>query len=313
MQALQLPVKYSAVLDTLARVHATRVKDQSYSAPHPAFKDAAGPFFDPAWVQRGFGGQGSPYPEGFRAKPPPSGWDAVLHCGVAGPGFVRLEAVARRASYDKPDVSKMFAPSLEEEKPANHYGMSHHEDGTLALQAGEMIRGFPYTAYSQAEYRDQMVPNQTGLSPDKLLAHLHRSFRNGKTVALDPRGQVPICTSTEAGLFLCEFTMYGSLVESLRAARAASTDPIPVLFVHCPSYPHKTTNAKVTDASGQSIDASLSQTPDGEQTSTSTSSDPSSAQPSPDKPPAEHSPSTQEVTLILQEIAVYMARLGLNK
>lgn len=302
LHALQLPVKYSAVLDTLSRVHATRVKDKSYSAPHPALKDAAGPFFDPDWVERGFGGAGASYPEGFRAQPPPSGWDAILHCGVAGPGFVRLETVADRASYDKPDITKLFAPSLEDERP-NKHGTSHHEDGTTILQSDDPIRGFPYTAYSQAEYNDRLYPNQAGLFPDKLLAHLHQKFHNGKKVALDPNGQVPIRNSTNAGLYLCEFTLYGSLAESLRAARAASSEPVPVLFVHCPSYHSKTTNGKVTDASGEPIE--VGNQPSGEATPASESLPPI---PSTDKPPAEHSPSTEEVTLILQEVAMYMAR-----
>ncbi|GAA5915263.1 hypothetical protein JCM8208_004518 [Rhodotorula glutinis] len=119
-------------------------------------------------------------------------YDLVIHCGVSGDDrAVRLEQRARRFGYDKKGV-----------------------DGELAPRAADGRRGFSGTEWEGC--------------PEEL-----RTTVNAARVwhCARQRGVEHLSPSQDAGLYLCEFSLYASLA----SARLRSPDrPTPVLFVHVP-------------------------------------------------------------------------------
>ncbi|GAA5846466.1 hypothetical protein JCM9279_001385 [Rhodotorula babjevae] len=119
-------------------------------------------------------------------------YDLVIHCGVSGDDrAVRLEQRACRFGYDKKDV-----------------------DGELAPRAADGRRGF-----SGAEWDGCAEELRTMVNAARVW-HVARN-----------RGVEHLSPSQDAGLYLCEFSLYASLA----SARLRNPDrPTPVLFVHVP-------------------------------------------------------------------------------
>lgn len=313
LHVLQLPVKYSAVLDTLARVHASCLGGKKICVPHPALAGIAEPYYDEHWVEKHWAGVGRSYPFGFNSPPPEGGWDAVLHCGVGSPGNVRIETLARHAHYNKPDCTGQWAPRLDAgpqvdslvDKEIGFFLPAPAQDKedscsppawatprplglvhglierllwvlscliSLFIRLASAPRGFPTAAFSDSA--PTLTPRQAGLEPVRLVQHLRGALG----------AAVPVELSTNAGLFVCEWTLYDSLAESARVARACCQPPRPVLFVHCPP-----------DTSSSSLPPPPPSHPQTQTVAGRTAlSDDNGGVP------------TNQVTAILQEVAVYM-------
>lgn len=168
LHALQLPVKYSAVLDTLSRVHAARTAGAGdpYPVPHPALQNIAAPYFDPDWVEQGWGGKGEAYPHGFVSRPPRGGWDAVLHCGVGGSlGQVKIETLARSHHYGKKDCTHLLAPRVDADGRRTRAQEPEGRQVGAAEQSGDHPSWWKWTeevprwADAAGQAQKQRVPN----------------------------------------------------------------------------------------------------------------------------------------------------------
>ncbi len=107
IQCVQIPVVYSAILDTLPRIHG-HAPQASLVASH----DAA-PWLDPQGEQGGFAGDGRSFPEGYsHLRVPEGGFDVVLHVGVGREGPMRIETRARKSGYRIKDQRDTFAPRV---------------------------------------------------------------------------------------------------------------------------------------------------------------------------------------------------------
>ncbi|KDN52405.1 hypothetical protein K437DRAFT_266597 [Tilletiaria anomala UBC 951] len=128
LQAIQIPVAYSAVLDTVPRIH-----NNTPRLPPPT----AEPWLDPAGAHDGSAGDGRSFPHGYRGLQhvPRShrrqqqqrsddddrtggrgggegdgGYDVVIHVGVGRSGFMRLETRAHKSGYRFRDRRNALAP-----------------------------------------------------------------------------------------------------------------------------------------------------------------------------------------------------------
>ncbi|GAA5946070.1 hypothetical protein JCM3775_007211 [Rhodotorula graminis] len=119
-------------------------------------------------------------------------YDLVIHCGVSGDDrAVRLEQRARKFGYDKEDVERELAP-----------------------RAADGRRGFSGERWAACPEELRTTVNA---------ARVSQCARN--------RGVEHLSPSQDAGLYLCEFSLYASLA----SAQLRNPDrPTPVLFVHVP-------------------------------------------------------------------------------
>ncbi|GAA5966348.1 hypothetical protein JCM21900_005139 [Sporobolomyces salmonicolor] len=118
--------------------------------------------------------------------------DLIIHVGVGLEGAVRLEQSARKVGYEKPDADGEMARVDEETGRKGHVGVELKE---LAAELRTRIDG-------------QRVVNWVR---EKGLEHVE--------------------LSEDAGLYLCEFTYFASLVSALRQN---PSHPLPVQFIHVP-------------------------------------------------------------------------------
>ncbi|KAK7470050.1 hypothetical protein VKT23_001487 [Stygiomarasmius scandens] len=138
-----------------------------------------------------------PIPEDF-PPPPENGYTLIIHVGVAPPTELRVELFGDKTGYNKLDHEEKYADVVGEEE-------GKEEDGSPVL-----IRGVAGERYSMFAERLKVE-----VDVDQLLEDC---ARDGKTLV----------TSTDAGHYLCDFTLYCSLAESKMAGRNT-----PVMFIHC--------------------------------------------------------------------------------
>ncbi|KAK4050614.1 hypothetical protein OIV83_003340 [Microbotryomycetes sp. JL201] len=131
-------------------------------------------------------------------------YDLVVHVGVGLSGAIKLERRARKLGYDKADVDNELAPR-------NALGQRGFVDSEFERFAQEI---------------------RTDVNVDKVVAWC-------KTHG----GVTQIKDSDDAGLYLCEFTLFGSLARSrIRAQHSGASDnsatessqSTPVQFIHVP-------------------------------------------------------------------------------
>ncbi|KAL4268237.1 peptidase C15 family protein [Pleurotus pulmonarius] len=214
ISALQIPVTYEAVLNTVPGLH---------SRP-PILPEDVDPDF-PA--------------------PPEEGYDLMFHIGVAGRGPLRMERIGHKLGYQMKDVSGKLASVVR----SNPKDFSRHTDepasaaenlererlGMEIISSGENIarqtRGFG-AAYET--FPDEIT---TEVDVTRLVQDLKRS------------GIEQIYTSMDAGHYLCDFIYYCSLAEAKRTAKPyEKRRNTQVLFLHCPPVNQPLTTEEVTEA-----------------------------------------------------------------
>lgn len=79
----------------------------------------------------------TPSPSG--PLPPNSGYDFVLHVGVAGPGPLRVEKLARKTGYHGPDINNYHAPIV------------RNSEGVLECGFGEGYEDFPQVLHTKID------------------------------------------------------------------------------------------------------------------------------------------------------------------
>jgi len=130
-------------------------------------------------------------------------YDCFIHVGVSpSRPYVSLEKRARRFQYDKLDAVGQACRSAIDETQ------------------GRLIYGLVGPEWDSTGTKDDL-----GCSLD--LEEMAARLRTAQ--------QVDTRISTDAGLFLCEFTYYTSLASAQRAALETQQPPKPVLFVHVPN------------------------------------------------------------------------------
>ncbi|KAJ8696486.1 hypothetical protein PTI98_006353 [Pleurotus ostreatus] len=214
ISALQIPVTYEAVLNTVPGLH---------SRP-PILPEGVDPDF-PA--------------------PPEEGYDLMFHIGVAGRGPLRMERIGHKLGYQMKDVSGKLASvvrsnpkdfSRHTDEPASAAeNMERERLGMEIISSGENIarqtRGFG-AAYET--FPDEIT---TEVDVTRLVQDLKRS------------GIEQIYTSMDAGHYLCDFIYYCSLAEAKRTAKPyEKRRNTQVLFLHCPPVNQPLTTEEVTEA-----------------------------------------------------------------
>lgn len=200
IQCLQLPVHYGSILDVVPRIHGRTPGGEE-----------EGRFWRDPGLDAEFGGkQDHSYPDGYPVDHPESGWDVVLHVGVGRSGPLRVETLAHKIGYTKPDATGTLAPLI-------------HALSTPT----ELVRGFG-TPYS--EFKD---PQHTGINTEHCVAWLRSQGM----------AQTEVEKSTDPGRYLCDFVFYASLAESRRRQKGAE-----VLFVHVSPEGDRLEVERCTDA-----------------------------------------------------------------
>jgi hypothetical protein len=163
--------------------------------------------------------------------PPADGFDFVFHIGVAGRGSLQMECLGHKLGYYKPDVSGKYAPVVEvipREFSNTPLASSAPFDDTA-----RPIRGFGIGyETSQDEYA-------TEIDVARLLSDMKKEGVEVCVICHHIEGifltHQQICSSMDAGHYLCDFTYYCSLAEVARTVRPEEKAPHPqVLFLHCP-------------------------------------------------------------------------------
>ncbi|PWN51509.1 peptidase C15, pyroglutamyl peptidase I-like protein [Violaceomyces palustris] len=196
VQCLQVPVCYSAVLDTIPRLYGLQPSSRS-----------AKPWLDPNGDLSGAAGDGSPYPCGYQVQHPSSGYDLILHVGVGKAGGIECETQAHKSGYRLRDSNKSLAPLIS----AGRHGQTIEQ---VPKQDDSGIRGFGQG------YEDFEEIEKSLLNVDNLVQRLNtiESVRGLVTASIDP------------GRFLCDFIYYCSLAEGKRAGGGKT----PCVFIHIP-------------------------------------------------------------------------------
>ncbi|PWN29708.1 hypothetical protein BDZ90DRAFT_277965 [Jaminaea rosea] len=102
VQCINLPVVYSATLDTVPRLHGNLP-----SSPY------AQPGFDERGPRDGSQGDGRSLPEGYDGLALPArGWAAVIHVGVGASGAFKLETLGHKRGYRSRDAFSKLPPSM---------------------------------------------------------------------------------------------------------------------------------------------------------------------------------------------------------
>lgn len=137
-------------------------------------------------------------------------WDLVVHVGVGLPGAIRLERRARRFGYDKPGTDGQYARS---DPVSGQRGFTGEEWDTLIDPSDP----------NRESDQQQQVTSKVNIDAVVKYARTH--------------GVVSIEPSSDAGLFLCEYTLFGSIARARQAARNRGlprNEATPVQFVHVP-------------------------------------------------------------------------------
>lgn len=127
IQTLQVPVHYSSVLDLVPRLHGRTPSSGSF-------------WLDPRLDSPYGGTAGQAYPDGYPIDHPLTGFDVVIHVGVGRGGSIRLETLAHKHSYDKPDTASSLAPALSDNKRG--FGQGYEQFGDIqqtTVNIGELV------------------------------------------------------------------------------------------------------------------------------------------------------------------------------
>ncbi|PFH44975.1 hypothetical protein AMATHDRAFT_72087 [Amanita thiersii Skay4041] len=212
--ALEVPMTYEAVLDTVPGFHARP------------------PLLPPDLKQTFF-------------PTPASGYDFIFHVGVAGRGPLRMERLGHKLGYHMKDASGKLA-SIVQSSPKDNSGADDRlvaeniERERLGMEivenpGGETTtrptRGFG-TGYDS--FPDEIM---TDIDVLRLVQDLKRS------------GTEQIYTSMDAGHYLADYMYYCSLAESKRNVKPyEKRRSTQVLFMHCPPVGQPLTTEDVTEA-----------------------------------------------------------------
>ena len=104
MTAVEIPVTYDAVLSTVPGFH---TRPPTLPQKLPVIDD------DQLLIPSRLKTQTvptTPLPIALLPPPPASGYDLVMHVGVAYPGQLLAETLGHKFGYDKPDAEGKFAP-----------------------------------------------------------------------------------------------------------------------------------------------------------------------------------------------------------
>ncbi|GAK64121.1 peptidase C15, pyroglutamyl peptidase I-like protein [Moesziomyces antarcticus] len=127
IQTLQVPVHYSSVLDLVPRLHGRTPRSGTF-------------WHDPRLDSPHGGTAGQVYPDGYPIDHPASGYDVVIHVGVGRGGSIRLESLAHKHSYDKPDTASSLAPSLSPSRRGFGEGYEEFADiEQTTINIGELV------------------------------------------------------------------------------------------------------------------------------------------------------------------------------
>ncbi|KAG6820992.1 hypothetical protein H0H93_008621 [Arthromyces matolae] len=215
ISALEIPVSYDAVLAIVPGLHARP------------------PIVAPT-VQEQF------------SSPPTSGYDFILHIGVAGRGPLRMERQGHKLGYHMKDADGKLAPLARStpkdfsRRPDDHLAAENTERERLGMEMVEHIgsdnsarptRGF---GVQYESFPDELP---TEIDVTRLVQDLKQS------------GIEQIYTSMDAGHYLCDFIYFCSLAEAKRTAnpyeRRRNSQ---VLFLHCPPVNQPLSTEDVTEA-----------------------------------------------------------------
>jgi len=203
-----VPTSYKDVLEIIPRLHAR-------------------PPVLPAWVSE-------------TPTPPAEGYDFILHVGVAPPDKCRVESLAHKYGYDKPDANREFAPIVEIPADSRDLAKTSSEEeraeaerlkGYYKWQNDGKVRGF---GSGYEEFDEEIVSDLgAGNLVDLLKAGGYQDVR----------------LSLDAGRYLCDFIYYCSLAEQQRTIKATGTKSkaSKVLFLHCPPIDQPLSTAQVVD------------------------------------------------------------------
>ncbi|KAL8290137.1 hypothetical protein RQP46_003076 [Phenoliferia psychrophenolica] len=132
-------------------------------------------------------------------------YDLILHVGVGRPGTAKLEMRGRRYGYLKTDAEEKLAP--------------------IAGPEGHERRG-----YVAAEWDGV---GQVGIDGEELWTNVKSAVVRDWVKS---KGVDHIETSDDAGLYLCEFSIFGSLGAAKRAARGGAETPVQFLHIPCEAF-----------------------------------------------------------------------------
>ena len=254
--ALEIPVSYQAVLNTVPGLHG-----RPPVLPSPN---------DPS----------------FAVPPPPAnGYDFIFHVGVAGRGPLRIERIGHKNGYRMKDGDGEYAPIVH--LPKDTIGLD--AEAELArmerMLAGTVdVPGLPMPPGAAEVVDIPPAPNRgfgkgyetfadelsTEIDVPKLIVHLKENgidvrpyfhILSSRPCALGlliipARRPQQVYSSMDAGHYLCDFIFYCSLAEAKRGVapqekfkeRNTPIKSTPVLFMHCPPVDQPLSTEQVTDA-----------------------------------------------------------------
>ncbi|KAJ7594794.1 hypothetical protein C8J56DRAFT_927690 [Mycena floridula] len=219
ISALEVPVVYEAVLDTVPGLHL-----QPPILP-PEARNGSFP------------------------TPPSRGYDLIFHIGVAGRGPLRLEKVGHKLGYQMKDASGKLAPLVE----SLVQDFNRNRDEFLGAVNMEMLAMDMVETHGAVDGGPRLNRG-FGTGYEKFPEELYTDIDLTALVHdLKRQGVEQIYTSMDAGHYLCDFIYYCSLAESRRSAyekgRAYSYEKgSTVLFMQCPPVGLPLSTTEVTDA-----------------------------------------------------------------
>lgn len=203
-----IPVEYDYILNTLPYYHANA--DEKPRLPHDV--------------------QHNPEISARDEFQPHKRYDLVLHVGQGRTGGIRIETRGHQLGYRLLDASNALAPVITSGKGATDADAEAPEQlqfMSFAEKDAGMSRGYPLRSKTEVELSED-GELMTDLDVPSLATRLSERFPD-----------VHISKSTNAGRYLCEFILFGSLAESQIAhtrdvQHGAQRDATKVVFVHVP-------------------------------------------------------------------------------
>ncbi|KAJ3862571.1 hypothetical protein EV359DRAFT_44910 [Lentinula novae-zelandiae] len=223
ISALEIPVEYEAVMDTVPKLHLRP----------PVLPDEV--------------------KDDFYPLPPDKGYDFIFHVGVAGRGPLRMEKLGHKLGYYMKDVAGKLAPIVK--GPPSEFGRRGIEDtdvsvvGEQPLQVGERL-GLGFEMENAGDSYSARPSRGFGVGYEKFSDEIYTDIDVSRLVYdLRNSGIEQIYSSMDAGHYICDFTYYCSLAESKRNGKPYEKDRnTQVLFVHCPPVGQPLTTEEVTEA-----------------------------------------------------------------
>lgn len=235
LTSFEIPVVYSSVLTIVPSLHARPPR-----LPPP--EELVTPMQDP----------GLPVPQ--------DGYDFIMHVGLGRKGGLSIERRGRKEGYFIKDVDGELAPAISTPISTNSRALSEkmREDiqseavrfeaqrvSGAAAQAPSVSTDPPVRRGFGNKYEDFEDELWTNLDAEELITYLKESGTEvwvssrlarglADHLALGSIERQNVVSSTDAGLYLCEFINYCALAESRRHQRPSSDHSTEVLFVHCP-------------------------------------------------------------------------------